>query len=59
MRSVKCPSCGGSSEWGDSPRGAFCSERCRLADLGSWLEGDYAIAGDNVEIPDTADEDLT
>jgi endogenous inhibitor of DNA gyrase (YacG/DUF329 family) len=30
-----------------------------LADLGSWLEGDYAIAGDNVEIPDTADEDLT
>lgn len=24
----------------------FCSERCQLADLGSWLNGGYAIAGD-------------
>jgi len=27
----------------------FCSQRCRLVDLGAWLEGDYRIpaAGDN------------
>ncbi len=24
----------------------FCSERCKLADLGRWLSGDYRIAGD-------------
>jgi endogenous inhibitor of DNA gyrase (YacG/DUF329 family) len=24
----------------------FCSERCRLADLGKWLSGDYRAAGD-------------
>ncbi len=24
----------------------FCSERCRMVDLGHWLEGDYKIAGD-------------
>jgi uncharacterized protein len=24
----------------------FCSERCRLADLGKWLSGDYRVAGD-------------
>ena len=24
----------------------FCSERCRLADLGSWLKGRYVIAGE-------------
>ena len=24
----------------------FCSERCKLADLGHWLSGDYRIAGD-------------
>ncbi|MDG1401761.1 MAG: DNA gyrase inhibitor YacG [Candidatus Binatia bacterium] len=59
MRSVKCPSCGGSSGWEVSPRGPFCSDRCRLADLGSWLEGDYAIAGDNAEVPEVADEDGT
>ncbi|MBK9517367.1 MAG: DNA gyrase inhibitor YacG [Anaeromyxobacter sp.] len=24
----------------------FCSPRCRLLDLGKWIEGDYRIAGD-------------
>jgi len=24
----------------------FCSERCRLVDLGHWFEGDYAIGSD-------------
>ena len=23
----------------------FCSERCKMADLGRWLHGDYRIAG--------------
>jgi endogenous inhibitor of DNA gyrase (YacG/DUF329 family) len=23
----------------------FCSERCKLADLGHWLSGDYQVAG--------------
>jgi endogenous inhibitor of DNA gyrase (YacG/DUF329 family) len=30
----------------------FCSERCRLADLGRWLSGDYRIPG---EAPPSAD----
>jgi endogenous inhibitor of DNA gyrase (YacG/DUF329 family) len=24
----------------------FCSERCRLIDLGAWLDGGYRIASD-------------
>jgi len=24
----------------------FCSERCKLADLGRWLSGDYRVAVD-------------
>ncbi len=32
----------------------FCSERCKLADLGHWLSGDYRVAGDPLP---TADED--
>ena len=32
----------------------FCSERCKLADLGHWLSGDYRVAGDP---PPSADED--
>jgi endogenous inhibitor of DNA gyrase (YacG/DUF329 family) len=23
----------------------FCSDRCRMADLGRWLSGDYRVAG--------------
>jgi endogenous inhibitor of DNA gyrase (YacG/DUF329 family) len=23
----------------------FCSERCKMADLGQWLSGGYAVAG--------------
>jgi len=29
----------------------FCSERCRMADLGRWLGGDYRIAGDPTDDP--------
>ncbi len=27
----------------------FCSDRCRSADLGRWLDGSYRIAGDPVD----------
>jgi len=33
----------------------FCSPRCRLIDLGSWLEGKYSI-GSESERGDSADE---
>ena len=39
----------------------FCSERCKLADLGRWLTGDYRVAEDPPPEtdPDTSsDEDL-
>jgi len=33
----------------------FCSERCRLIDLGKWLDGEYVIPGSEEE--DTAGTD--
>ena len=33
----------------------FCSERCKMADLGRWLSGDYRVAGD--PLPADSDED--
>jgi len=40
----KCPTCGRvvKAEPPD-PFLPFCSERCRLADLGKWLDGGYRI----------------
>jgi endogenous inhibitor of DNA gyrase (YacG/DUF329 family) len=37
----------------------FCSERCRMADLGRWLSGDYRVASHGVGDPqsDPADRD--
>jgi uncharacterized protein len=32
----------------------FCSERCKLADLGRWLSGDYRVPGPPVP-PDQED----
>ncbi len=43
-RMVACPNCGNLSEF--SPSNAFrpfCSERCKLIDLGLWASEQYAI----------------
>ena len=42
---VACPVCRRPVRWEDPPRGPFCSERCRLVDLGAWAEGRYAVPG--------------
>jgi endogenous inhibitor of DNA gyrase (YacG/DUF329 family) len=35
----------------------FCSERCRLADLGKWLSGDYRVAGQPLPPADDGQDD--
>ena len=42
----KCPICGKPFEVAaidDLPGFPFCSERCKLIDLGRWIDGAYAI----------------
>ena len=41
---VKCPICGKTNEFFAEPIGPFCSARCKLVDLGSWLNEDYKIS---------------
>jgi endogenous inhibitor of DNA gyrase (YacG/DUF329 family) len=55
---VKCPTCGRSIEWSDqSPFRPFCSERCRIIDLGAWLTEKHAIPGSESQLePDTPEE---
>ena len=43
---VKCPTCQRAIEWADAPYRPFCSERCRLIDLGGWLSERHAIPGE-------------
>jgi endogenous inhibitor of DNA gyrase (YacG/DUF329 family) len=43
-RSVACPQCGARVEWAPSSRfRPFCSERCKLIDLGAWASESYRI----------------
>lgn len=45
---VACPVCHTSVLWGEqSPFRPFCSERCRLIDLGQWASEQYSIAADD------------
>lgn len=41
--SLKCPTCKKVIQWDASPSRPFCSERCRLVDLGAWADGSYSI----------------
>jgi endogenous inhibitor of DNA gyrase (YacG/DUF329 family) len=45
---MKCPICKKDVAPG-SPEMPFCSERCRLIDLGNWASGKYAIPGKPVD----------
>jgi uncharacterized protein len=39
----RCPLCRAPVSWEGNPHRPFCSERCRLIDLGSWASEDYRI----------------
>ena len=41
---VPCPICGKESDFLAPPLGPFCSRRCKLVDLGQWLDGEYRIS---------------
>ena len=44
---VKCPHCGKATVWNEAQRWRpFCSERCRMIDLGAWLDGSRRIPGE-------------
>lgn len=52
VRKVACPSCGETSEYSPrNPYRPFCSERCKLVDLGDW-------ATEKFRIPDNTPPDM-
>jgi uncharacterized protein len=51
---IQCPTCRRELDWDSAPFRPFCSERCRLVDLGAWLTEQRAIPG---EAPASAGDD--
>jgi endogenous inhibitor of DNA gyrase (YacG/DUF329 family) len=57
VKPVDCPTCKKRVE-PDAKTFPFCSERCRLIDLGNWLGGKYRIPATTDERkPDESDSD--
>ena len=55
-RLVPCPQCGELAEYGSgNPSRPFCSERCRLIDLGQWASENYRIPDNNPKPDDLED----
>jgi endogenous inhibitor of DNA gyrase (YacG/DUF329 family) len=47
VATVKCPTCRRPVVWSEnSPYRPFCSDRCRLIDLGAWLSETHKIPDD-------------
>jgi uncharacterized protein len=46
IQSVKCPHCHKEAPLADNPFRPFCSERCKMIDLGTWATGGYRIPGE-------------
>lgn len=47
---VTCPTCQTEIEWCDRyPHRPFCSERCKLIDLGAWASESYRIPSEPVD----------
>jgi uncharacterized protein len=57
MHTVKCPHCKKTVVWSqDFPFRPFCSERCRIIDLGAWADGSYSIPIEEIPSEDDLGE---
>jgi endogenous inhibitor of DNA gyrase (YacG/DUF329 family) len=63
MKTVKCPICGKDVGFYEKkefpPNFPFCSQRCKLIDLGKWLNEEYKISEPMPEgyVPEEKDDE--
>ncbi|MFM9971083.1 MAG: DNA gyrase inhibitor YacG [Burkholderiales bacterium] len=60
VRAVSCPSCSASVTWeANSKFRPFCSERCRLIDLGAWATEKYRVAKPHNDADEDSAQDFS
>ncbi|MBO0863284.1 MAG: DNA gyrase inhibitor YacG [Chloracidobacterium sp.] len=52
----RCPQCRREASWKDNPWKPFCSERCKMIDLGRWTTEQYRVPMS--ETPDNVTTDF-
>jgi endogenous inhibitor of DNA gyrase (YacG/DUF329 family) len=53
---IICPVCKNITTWEENPFRPFCTERCKLIDLGAWASDEYRIPGKPIEENDVSKE---
>ena len=56
---VSCPRCGARTAWvADNPWRPFCSQRCKLIDLGDWATEKYRVpVEEEKDLPEAKEQD--
>jgi uncharacterized protein len=54
---IICPVCKNITTWEENPFRPFCTERCKLIDLGAWASDEYRIPGNPVDETDQAGQE--
>jgi uncharacterized protein len=54
---LSCPTCKKPAQR-ENPDFPFCSERCRLIDLGKWASGEYVISSPVRDVSDSVPDAL-
>lgn len=52
---MNCPICKAVTTWEENPHRPFCSERCKMHDLGNWVTGKYRVEGEEASSDVSAD----
>lgn len=57
LEDIVCPNCGKEKTWSSqNPFRPFCSERCKLIDLGEWADEKRALPGEPIAPPEEGEE---
>lgn len=52
---IFCPTCKKITTWEENPWRPFCSDRCKLIDLGAWASEEYRLVGKKEESENETD----
>lgn len=54
---LKCPRCGKLTTWESNEFRPFCSERCKMIDLGAWASEEYKLPTQDAPAAESSEED--
>ena len=55
-RTFPCPRCGKPATWEGNQFRPFCSERCKMIDLGAWASDEYKLPTQDAPQADNSGE---